>query len=82
MTGRRKRRRWKLLDDLSFQGGRSRSHYVESSLWKKLRTFRKRDYLNKRTMMHRLANVKILLAIDSAPPLATLRTPAAYSWPS
>jgi len=29
---------------LSFEGGSSRSHYVESSLWKKLWTRRKTDY--------------------------------------
>ena len=38
LTGRRGRRHTKLLDDLkerilSFEGGSSRSHYVESSLW-------------------------------------------------
>jgi len=54
VTGRRGRRRRKLLDDLkgrrgeerilSFEGGRSRSHYVESSLWKRLWTILKTDY--------------------------------------
>jgi hypothetical protein len=50
VTGRRGRRRRKLLDDLkekrklSFEGGSSRSHYVESSLWKMLWTCRKTDY--------------------------------------
>jgi hypothetical protein len=50
MTGRRGRRRRKLLDNLkerrgySFEGGSSGSHYVESSLWKRLWTFRKTDY--------------------------------------
>ena len=50
VTGRRGRRRRKLLDDLkerrilSFEGGNSRSHYVESSLWKRLWTCRKTDY--------------------------------------
>jgi len=49
---RRKRR--KLLDDLkemrgyslSFEGGSPGSHYVESSLWKRLWTCHKTDYLN------------------------------------
>jgi hypothetical protein len=41
VTGRRGRRRRKLLDDLkeriiSFEGESSGSHYVESSLWKRL----------------------------------------------
>ena len=51
VTGRRGRRRKKLLDYLkerrgllSFEGGSSRSHYVESSLWKRLWTCRKTDY--------------------------------------
>jgi hypothetical protein len=49
VTGRRGRRRRKLLDDLkvrilSFEGGSSRLHYVESSLWKRLWTCRKTDY--------------------------------------
>jgi len=50
VTGRRGRRRRKLLDDLkemrgySFEGGSSGSHYVESSLWKRLWTCRKADY--------------------------------------
>jgi hypothetical protein len=50
VTGRRGRRRKKLLDDLkerrgySFEGGSSRSHYVESSLWKRIWTCRKADY--------------------------------------
>jgi len=50
VTGRRGRRRGKLLDDLKerrillFEGGSSGSHYVESSLWKRLWTCRKTDY--------------------------------------
>ena len=52
VTGRRGRRRRKLLDDLkerrgriiSFEGESSRSYYVESSLWKRLWTCRKTDY--------------------------------------
>jgi hypothetical protein len=49
VTGRRGRRRRKLLDDLKerrgyFEGGSSRSHYVESSLWKRLWTCRKTVY--------------------------------------
>jgi hypothetical protein len=53
MTGRRRRRRRrrrKLLDDLKeregnhTEGGSSRSHYVESSLCKRLWTCRKTDY--------------------------------------
>ena len=50
VTGRRGRRRRKLLDDLkerrghSFERGSSGSHYVESSLWKRLWTCRKTDY--------------------------------------
>jgi hypothetical protein len=41
VTGRRGRRRRKLLDGLkerilSFEGGSSGAHYVESSLWKRL----------------------------------------------
>jgi len=54
VTGRRGRRRRKLLDDLeekerilSFEGGSSGSHYVESSRWKRLWICRKTDYLNK-----------------------------------
>jgi hypothetical protein len=44
IIGRRGRRRRKLLDDLKERrGGRSRSHYVESSLWKRLWTCRKTD---------------------------------------
>ena len=48
VTGRQGRRRRKLLDNLkerifSFEGGSSRSHYVESSLWKRLWTCRKTD---------------------------------------
>jgi hypothetical protein len=50
VTGRRGRRRRKLLNDLkekemilSFEGGSSRSHYVERSLWKGLWTG-KTDY--------------------------------------
>jgi len=49
VTGRQGRRRRKLLDDLkerilSFERGSSGSHYVESSLWKRLWTCRKTDY--------------------------------------
>jgi hypothetical protein len=50
VTGRQGRRRRKLLGDfkerriLSFEGGSSGSHYVESSLWKRLWTCRKTDY--------------------------------------
>ena len=51
VTGSRGRRRRKILDDLkerrgysSFEGGSSRSHYVERSLWKRLWTCRKTDY--------------------------------------
>jgi hypothetical protein len=49
VTGRQGRRRRKLLDDLkerilSFEGGSSGSHYVGSSLWKRLWTCRKTDY--------------------------------------
>ena len=49
VTGRRGKRRKKLLDDLkerilSFEGGSSRSHYVESWLWKTLWTCHKTDY--------------------------------------
>jgi len=40
VTGRRGRRRRKLLDDLKES---SRSHYVESSLWKRLWTYHKTD---------------------------------------
>jgi hypothetical protein len=49
VTGRRGRRRRKLLDNLeerrgySFEGGSSRSHYVESSFWKRRWTCRKTD---------------------------------------
>ena len=49
VTGRRGRRRRNLLDDLkerrilSFEGGCSRSHYVENWLWKRLWTCRKTD---------------------------------------
>jgi hypothetical protein len=50
VSGRRGRRRRKLLDDLNargriltFEGGSYRSHYVESSLWKRLWTFRETD---------------------------------------
>jgi hypothetical protein len=52
VTGRRGRRRRKLLDDLkermlSSDGGSSRPHYVDSSLWKRLRTCRETDcYMN------------------------------------
>jgi hypothetical protein len=50
VTGRQERRCRKLLDDLkerrgySFERGSSGSHYVESSLWKRLWTCRKADY--------------------------------------
>jgi hypothetical protein len=50
MTGRRGRRRKQLLDDLrekkimEIERGRTRSHAVESSLWKRLRTCRKTGY--------------------------------------
>ena len=49
VTGRQGRRCRKLLDDLkekilSFEGGGSGSHYVESSLWKRLWTCHKTDY--------------------------------------
>ena len=50
VTGRRGRRRRKLLDDLKERRGYSHlkeeagSHYVESSLWKRLWTCRKTDY--------------------------------------
>ena len=50
VTGRQGRRRRKLFDDLkgkerilSFERGSSGSHYVESSLWKRLWTCRKTD---------------------------------------
>jgi hypothetical protein len=54
VTGRRGRRRRKQLDDLkekerilSPEGGSSRSHYVESWLWKRLCTCRETDcYVN------------------------------------
>jgi hypothetical protein len=51
MTGRRGRRRKQLLDDLKekekileIKRGSTRSHCVENSLWKRLRTCRKTDY--------------------------------------
>jgi hypothetical protein len=49
VTEKQGRRRRKLLDDLkerivSFEGGSSGSHYVETSLWKRLWTCRKTDY--------------------------------------
>ena len=49
VTGSRGRKRRKLLDDLkerirTFEGGSSRSHYVESSIWKRLWTCRKTYY--------------------------------------
>jgi len=48
VTGRRGRRRRKLLDDLQERRGyshlSSRSHYVESSPWKRFWTCRKTDY--------------------------------------
>jgi hypothetical protein len=48
VTGRQGRRRRKLLDELkerilSFERGSCGSHYVESSLWKRLWTCRKTD---------------------------------------
>jgi hypothetical protein len=49
MTGRRGRRRKQLLDDLKkkkildIERGRTRSHPMENSLWKRLRTCRKTD---------------------------------------
>ena len=43
MTGRQGRRRRKLLDDSHLEDGSSGSHYVESSLWKRLWTCRKTD---------------------------------------
>jgi hypothetical protein len=49
--GRRGRRRKQLLDDLKkkerilkIERGSTRSHPVENSLWKRLRTCRKTDY--------------------------------------
>jgi hypothetical protein len=48
VTRRRGRKRRKLLDDLKdrrgFEGGSARSHYVESSIWKRPWTCRKTDY--------------------------------------
>jgi hypothetical protein len=51
MTGRRGRRRKQLLDDLKetksileIERGSTRSHPVENSLWKRLRTCLKTDY--------------------------------------
>jgi hypothetical protein len=51
VTGRQGRRCTRLLDDLngkerilSFEGGSSGSHYLESLLWKRLWTCRKTDY--------------------------------------
>jgi hypothetical protein len=49
VIGRRGRRSRKLLDDpkeriLTSEEGSSRSHYVESSLWKRLWTCRETDY--------------------------------------
>ena len=52
VTRRRERRRKKLLDDLkekrgyllSFEGGSSRSHYVEESFWRRLWTCRQTEY--------------------------------------
>jgi hypothetical protein len=43
VTGRRGRKRRKLLDDLK-EGGSARSHYVENSIWKRPWTCRKTDY--------------------------------------
>jgi hypothetical protein len=51
MTGRRGRKRKQLLDDLKgkekileIESGSTRSHSMENSLWKRLRTCRKTDY--------------------------------------
>ena len=51
VTGRRGRRRKKLLDDLKgqerilpFEGGSSRSHYMEASFWRRLWTCRQTEY--------------------------------------
>jgi hypothetical protein len=48
VTGRRGRRRRKLLDDLKerrgFEGGSSRSHDMEISLWKRIWTCRETEY--------------------------------------
>jgi hypothetical protein len=49
MAGRRGKRRKQLLDDLKekimeIERGSTRSHPVENSLWKRLRTCRKTDY--------------------------------------
>jgi hypothetical protein len=48
MTGRRGRRRKQLLEGkeniLEIERGSTRSHPVENSLWKRLRTCRKTDY--------------------------------------
>jgi hypothetical protein len=49
VTGRRGRKLRKLLDDLkemilTFEGGNARSHYVDSSIWKRPWTCRKTDY--------------------------------------
>jgi hypothetical protein len=51
VTGRRGRRRRKLIDDFKerrgyshLKEGSSRLHYVESSLWKRLWTCRETDY--------------------------------------
>jgi len=44
VIGRQGRRRMKLLDELKERKGSSGSHYVESSLWKRLWTCRKTDY--------------------------------------
>jgi len=50
VTGRQGRRRRKLLDGLkerrilSFEGGSFGSHCMESSLWRRLWTFRETDY--------------------------------------
>jgi len=46
--GRRRRKLWMILRKgkeriLSFERGSSRSYYVESSLWKRLWTYRKTD---------------------------------------
>jgi hypothetical protein len=50
-TERRGRRRNQLLEDfkekstiLEFERGRTRSHFLENSLWERLWTFRKTDY--------------------------------------
>jgi hypothetical protein len=49
-TGRRRRRRKQLWDDLKekileTERGSTRSSFLENSLWNRLRTFRKTDYV-------------------------------------